>query len=279
VLPNRDGLAALRQGFARLAFDFDDAIYAAPPELGASPALRLLKRARRLALRGSTAASSRRRPLQRVLGTVDLCVAGNAVLAAFARRHAKQVIEIPTTVEPVAQLPERRPQPPVLVWLGLPDNLQYLDLIRRPLERLSREHEFRLRIVSSATWSRAPTEVEFVQWTPAAAREALVASTAGLAPLTDDPWTRGKCAFRSIQYGGHGLPAVATPVGITDQVVLHGKTGFLARSEQEWVEALRALLTRPGLAHALGAAALAHVRSRYSDGVAVRAWREALGLL
>src|SRR5207247_957298 len=122
-------------------------------------------------------------------------------------------------------------------------NLQYLDLVRGALERLSREIDFRLRIVSSEAWDDAPVRAELVAWSESAAREALLTSTVGLAPLTDSEFTRGKCALRAIQYGGHALPTVASPVGITDRVVLNGRTGVLARSQREWVDALRLLLT------------------------------------
>lgn len=91
--------------------------------------------------------------------------------------------------------------------------------------------------------------------------------------MTDDPWTRGKCALRSIQYGGHGLPTVASPVGITDRVVIHGETGFLAGSTQEWAGAVRALLTNPDLAARMGAAALRHIGEHYSDALALDRWR------
>ena len=270
VLPTAADLRRLRRAYRRIALDFDDAIYAVPPALRERRAVRVAKGAARLALRGSPARSLRRRALQRTLRAVDACVAGNAILADFARRHAPRVVEIPTTMDPVPERPAGPPEPPVLVWMGVPDNLQYLRLVARVLPRL--RTPFSLQIVSARPWEEATVPAEHVPWSPEAARTALLGATAGLAPLTDDPWTRGKCAFRAIQYGAHGLPAVASPVGITDRVVLQARTGYLARSEEEWLAALSRLLEDPERARSMGAAAREHVRAHYSDGVAVSRW-------
>lgn len=277
VLPSRKDMARLRGTYGRVVFDLDDAIYAVPPRVGGSAAARLAKNGMRLVARGSARASSRKRPLARTLREVDACVVGNAVLGDFVRRFAPRVVEVPTTVEPVERIPGARPDVPVVVWLGLRDNLQYLNLVRAPLARLGREREFVLRVVSTATWTDSPVPVDFVPFSEEATRQALLTATVGLSPLTDDPWTRGKCALRAIQYGGHGLPAVASPVGITGQVVLDGETGFLARSTDEWLSALRALVSNPDRSAQMGARALGHIRRSYSHDLALERWVALIG--
>jgi hypothetical protein len=137
VLPSRGDVQRLRHAYRQLVFDIDDAIYAVPPDLAAHPLEQGAKQAIRLLIRGSRTASSRKRPLQRVLTQVDACVAGNSILADFARRHAPRVVEIPTTVEPEQQPPATRPDPPVVVWLGLRSNLQHLALTADALRVLS----------------------------------------------------------------------------------------------------------------------------------------------
>jgi glycosyltransferase involved in cell wall biosynthesis len=273
VMPNQADMERLRRSYRHVIFDIDDAIYTVPPDLGSSRVVAASKRLGRQIVRGSAYASSRQRPLRRTLALVDACVVGNSVLGEFALRHAQRVVEIPTTFEPVQETPAVRPCPPVVVWQGLLSNLQYLALAREALRAVARDLDFRLRIIASSTWEDAPVPVEFVPWSPGALREGLLTASVGLAPLTDEPWTRGKCGFRAIQYGAHGLPTVASPVGITDEVVLHGETGYLARSSKEWEQALRALLTSAVLASEMGAAAIRHIREHYSDAVAIERWR------
>jgi hypothetical protein len=271
VMPSDADMRRVRSAFRAVLFDIDDAIYAVPP-VSRLTISELYKRTARLVVRGSTRASARRRSLIATLRQVDAAIVGNEILGRFASQYAARVFEIPTTVDPVPRPPESRPRLPIVTWMGLPDNMAHLELVRRPLEQLRREMDFTLRIVSSSPWQRAPFLFEFVPWSEETSRDALLTSTVGLAPLSDDPWTRGKCALRSIQYGGHALPTVASPVGITERVVLAGRTGLLARTEADWYQDLRALLLDGELVERMGAAALAHVRAHYSNELAVARW-------
>jgi glycosyltransferase involved in cell wall biosynthesis len=278
VLPEPGLAGRIRDAYGAVVFDYDDALYASPPNVRGSRAEEVLRAARRLALRGSPSASGRRRELVELLRTVDLCVAGNPVLRDFATRLGAPAVVIPTTIEPVAEDPDR-PEEPTVVWLGLPGSLRYLDGIRGALRKAQARTPFRLRIVCSAPWPDERLRPEFVRWSEAASREALLTATVGIAPLADTAWTRGKCASRCIQYGAHALPAVASPVGVTPEVVLHGRSGWLASSAEEWVEHLTAALRDPGRSHAMGLAAREHVAERFSPEIARRGWREALRTL
>jgi hypothetical protein len=275
VMPPPAAMQRLRRSFAAVVFDIDDAIYATPPNHGVT-ARETVKRGARVVARGSTRASSRRRPLIETLREVDVAVVGNEILGEFVARHAPRVTEIPTTVEPVSEAPTTRPWTPVIVWMGLPDNQPHLEIVRRPLERLQTEIDFTLRIVSSSPWERPPVPCEFVKWSEQASRDALLTSSVGLAPLTDDPWTRGKCALRSIQYGGHALPTVASPVGITHRVVLDGETGYLAATQDDWVRGLQSLLMSTALVSRFGQSALAHITSCYSNKLSAARWSEVI---
>ena len=74
----------------------------------------------------------------------------------------------------------------------------------------------------------------------------------GVMPLPDEPWARGKCAYKLIQYMACGLPVVASPVGMNREVVKHGVNGFLATTESEWEEALLHLASDADLRHRMG---------------------------
>ena len=36
-------------------------------------------------------------------------------------------------------------------------------------------------------------------------------------PLPDNEWTRGKCAYKAIQYMAAGIPVVADDIGVSAQ--------------------------------------------------------------
>src|SRR5439155_8603473 len=85
----------------------------------------------------------------------------------------------------------------------------------------------------------------------------------GLMPLTDIPWSRGKCGFKLIQYMAVGLPVVASPIGVNREIVEPGINGFLAAGMPDWEEALERLAADPALAARLGAAGRAKVERQY----------------
>lgn len=240
----------------RIAFDLDDAMYLRQRKrLGAPPEVSCIRLAR----------------FSRTLGICHLVTAGNQRLAHVAGRFGPRVEIVPTSVE----IGEAPPSPPrdgrTLVWIGLDRNLVYLDLVRPALARLARRlPDLRLRIVCDTwpDWDDVP--VERVEWSTEIEAEALATADVGLMPLTDDPWTRGKCSFKLLQYMAAGLPSVASPVGTNRDVVLHGHTGFQARTEDDWYDSLRRLLDSPELRTSMGRAGFAHARRHYARRPVVR---------
>ena len=92
---------------------------------------------------------------------------------------------------------------------------------------------------------------------------ALRAWSVGLMPLPKDEGSRGKCAWKAIQYMACGVPCVATPYGAVRDVIEHEKNGLFADSPAEWKHALEGLRD-PGLRAKLGEAARETVEKRYS---------------
>jgi glycosyltransferase involved in cell wall biosynthesis len=113
--------------------------------------------------------------------------------------------------------------------------------------------------------------VETVRWTLEGEGPALDGIQIGIAPLPDDPWTRGKCGLKVLQMLSRGRPVVASAVGVQKEQVRHGVTGFLAATPEDWVTSLETLLVDPALRRRMGAAAKKDVRERWS----VAAWQDA----
>lgn len=69
-----------------------------------------------------------------------------------------------------------------------------------------------------------------------------------------------------------GKPVVATPVGGTAEVVVHGETGLIVpvREPQVLADALRELLADPARAQTLGEAGRRRARERYSAAASVQ---------
>lgn len=240
----------LRRLCRSLVFDVDDAIYyRRPRNLGDPP-----DRSR-----------FRQYKFARTCAISDLVMAGNECLAERARRSAPWVEIVPTPVdlEPYEISPATR-SPATLVWIGLPENLPYLELVRGVVAQLAAEEpDLKLKIVSAEfpDWSEVP--IERVQWSVATEATSLSSSGIGIMPLTDDEWTHGKCAFKLLQYMAAGLPCVGSAVGANLEVVQPGHTGFLASDPTEWDTALRELVSNRDKASAMGRAGRERVRQHY----------------
>jgi len=86
----------------------------------------------------------------------------------------------------------------------------------------------------------------------------------GIMPMPDTEWTRGKCAFKAIQYMATGAVAVASPVGMTTDLIKTEENGLLATSTEEWFYALSKLVVDGDLRRRLSQRARASIVDDYS---------------
>jgi glycosyltransferase involved in cell wall biosynthesis len=238
----------------RLPFvlDFDDAIFLTPP-VSINRGAGLLKNPGK---------------------TDDICrlarhvVTGNQFLASYARRFTDAVTVIPSTIDTDAyrMAPRAENRRPIIGWTGSPTTVCYLETISNPLARLRRELDFELRVIG-ADLRMAGVDTTASAWSAATEVNDLRPLDAGLMPLEDDDWCRGKCGLKALQYMALGIPPVVSPVGFNKEIVEDGVNGFLASSDDEWVEKLLVLLRDPALRARLGSAARHTVEERFSAKV------------
>ena len=86
----------------------------------------------------------------------------------------------------------------------------------------------------------------------------------GMVPLPLNEWNKRKFYMKTAQYMALGIPTVATPLGSNPEVVEHGVTGFLADSEEEWVEYLSLLIKDHELRLRMAHAAATAAQKKYS---------------
>ena|SRR5438477_33230 len=236
----------------RRVFDVDDAIYVRKPRrLGQAP----------------DESPWRKRKFAATCRSVDVVAAGNDVLAGAARPAAREIAVLPTSIDASLYTPSQASadDPPTIAWIGSPENLIYLEMIRPALVRLTERHPtLRLRVICSRFPDWTDVAVEKIVWSAAAEAQALAEAHIGVMPLTDDAWARGKCAFKLLQYMAAALPCVASPVGANKEAVIDGFNGFHADGDVEWERALQRLIASPELRAVQGMNGLAHVRDRYA---------------
>jgi glycosyltransferase involved in cell wall biosynthesis len=249
----------LRQCARGLIFDFDDALW----------------------LRDSYSAKGfesgkRQRRFRAILRRCNAVVAGNRFLAEEARRFNPNVVVIPTCVEPTTYSQTTHTRPPgevKLVWVGSSSTLQGLEQNREMLNAIARAVPgSRLKVICDRfpTFERLP--VDAVRWEQATERAEIADADIGIGWVPDDPWSRGKCGLKLLQYQAAGLAVVANPVGVQADIVRTNETGLQATTTDEWVHAVRTLAADPELRRRLGRAGREQVEREYSVEVGGCAW-------
>jgi glycosyltransferase involved in cell wall biosynthesis len=213
----------------------------------------------------------------------DRVIAGSPVLADWASDHNDDVVLIPSCVSPdayTAKTDYRVSDPPRLGWIGSPDNEIYLRLLEPVLFELNRQLGARVTIIGTtrATLGGLERLIDRIPWSEVAQRDALAELDVGLFPLPDEPYTRGKCAYKLLQYAAAGVPAVAAPVGVNTQIL--AELGMpAATAPAEWLGAVLELLDASVEARSrLGQRARELIVERYSYDAWESRWRHAVGL-
>ncbi|WP_454778472.1 glycosyltransferase [Georgenia muralis] len=193
--------------------------------------------------------ASKRESWKRCVRAADVVVAGNDYLGERASEFHSDVRVIPSCVrveDYALKTDYGVSDPPRILWIGSPSTEKYLQVISDPLLRVHRDTGARLVLVSSGERSLGILDVmtDRFQWSSEFEKAVPALADVGIMPLPVTPWSRGKCAYKLLQYGAAGLPVVGSPVG-ANALALSRMGGTPASTAEEWYGALRALLEAP----------------------------------
>src|SRR5207247_2446440 len=113
-----------------------------------------------------------------------------------------------------------------LVWIGSSSTLRSLEQIGPTLKAIG--HAFpslRLKLICDRFAKFDPLAVENIHWNETTEAEEIAAADIGIAWMPDDDWSRGKCGVKVLQYLAAGLPVIANPVGVHNDMVRPNETG------------------------------------------------------
>lgn len=208
------------------------------------------------------------RRIDQLMAGATLVIAGNAYLAQRAIDAGASCVEIVPTVVDLDRYSAKqdfagRQEALRIVWIGSPSTTRYLKLLGEPLAELSRRFNIKLRVIGGGALSMPGVDIEAVRWSEESEAASLRECDVGVMPLLDSPWERGKCGYKLVQYMACGLPVVASPVGVNNEIVSVGDNGFLADNDQGWVNAVGELLSDAMLRQKMGAAGRRRVEKEY----------------
>lgn len=237
----------------KIIYDFDDAIWLAD-QTHENPIWKMLKW---------------RRKIGSICNWSFKVSAGNNYLADYARTHCEQVVLFPTVVDTAihsspGQKPKAKSQKPTIGWTGSHSTLFYLDSLLPVLQELEKTCDFNFLVIANQNPHLPLKNFQFIPWNKETEIEDLSRMDIGVMPLEDNEWAKGKCGFKLIQYLALGIPAVASRVGVNDQIIMDAKTGYMASTPEEWKSKLMLLLQDPELRNRLGNAGRVLIEERFS---------------
>lgn len=137
-----------------------------------------------------------------------------------------------------------------LVWIGTPVTYKYILSHKHVFQKLSEKLKYNLLIIASKALEKKKIEnvsMTFYDWDPEQEVLLMNRSHIGIMPLDEDEFSKGKSAFKIIQYYACGLPVVASGIGENKILIKNGVNGYLVNTDEEWVEKIREIYNKKRL--------------------------------
>lgn len=215
-----------------IIFDFDDAIYLTTEH-----------------------PKSNREKSEIMVKYADDIIISSEILNDFCGLFNKKGVVIPSPVETERIKPSNKYLKEVLTigWIGSYWTTDYLKVVESSLQKLGKEISFNFLTIGGKPDFRID-KINHISKTWSYEEENFYISEMdiGIMPLPDEDFARAKGGYKLYLYMAGGIPCVASPVGVNRSIIRNGENGFLASTEDEWIGALKKLLTDPQLRQKMG---------------------------
>lgn len=210
------------------------------------------------------------------IGHAHAVIAGNQFLANYAKQFNKNTIVIPTTIDTEFHIPKPElrgfgsAQPDkekiVIGWSGSISTIKHFEMAISALKQIQNKYpnKIEIHVIGQGSYSHPEINVISKNWSSKTEVDDLNCFDIGIMPLPNDEWVKGKCGLKGLSYMACGVATVMSNVGVNSDIIEHGKNGFLAETEQEWVNCLSLLIENSDLRHKIGEAGRETVVKNYS---------------
>jgi len=192
-------------------------------------------------------------------------------LTEIASVYNKNVTDISSTINTTTYQPVNAYQNDhklIVGWSGSHSTAQYLYLLKDVLLELHKRKPFKLLVMGDSTFKIDGLDMEAIDWSVEFEIPTLQKFDIGLYPLPlDTNWVLGKSGLKALQYMAVGIPVIATAIGANYRVIDDGKTGFLVKTSDEWINKLEYLIDNPELRKTMGQSGRTKVEKYYSLNV------------
>lgn len=224
-----------------IVFDFDDAIYIS---------------------------SIDKRAHEKTISTIklaDLVITSCPVLHDFSKKLNQNSVIISSPVNTNLIIPENINNETLTIgWIGSEWTSKYLTIVEPVFEELSKKYKFRILLVGAKDSVQFKCETERIKWSLENENKYINSMDIGIMPLFNNEFEQAKGGYKLFQYMAAGKPVLASPVGINNDIVLHGENGYLCASELDWITYFSELLNNETARKKMGARGRELMLEKYS---------------
>jgi SAM-dependent methyltransferase len=190
------------------------------------------------------------------LALAELVTVSTEPLAEVMRGHgAEQVAVIPNFIHAdVLDIPPPRNQTVTLCWAGGANHLQDLMMVQDPINQVLDREQVRWHMLGV---DYRPIFHHRGDWTDWCADiwdyYRAIDGDVGVIPLRATPFNDCRSPIKALEYAARGIPVVCSDIPPYREFVVDGVTGYLVRTEEEWVGRLRELIHDEAARREMGA--------------------------
>lgn len=200
----------------------------------------------------------------------DVVIVGNEYLSTYAQNLNHNVSIIPSTIDFKSYhllKPTKKDDSRICIgWTGSFSTVKHFETLIPVLHSI--KHKFgkkiHFKLIGDPDYKNDPLEIIGHPWKSETESEDLSELDIGIMPLPNNEWTQGKCGMKGLQYMALEIPTIMSPVGVNKDIIDDGVNGFLASTDEEWVEKLTLLIEHQELRQKIGKAGRKTVEEKYS---------------
>jgi glycosyltransferase involved in cell wall biosynthesis len=248
-------LNILRFFTKKLIYDFDDAVYCKD----AACSKNILDYNN----------PARGRKFVRTIQKCDAVIAANNVLKNKAisviDKNKITVINSPIPIRIITQKSSYAISGnPIIGWVGTKSTQKYLKYIEPALQIVNKTIPITLNIISNIKPEIKHIKLNYIEWSSKTEYQDIKIFDIGIMPLSDDPFSSGKAAYKLLQYMAAGIPSVCSNVGMNAELSNIGNICLGGNTHEEFADAIIKLIQSESLRKNLGEKASEYVSKNFS---------------
>ena len=181
----------------------------------------------------------------RIIRVANTVIAGNQYLADYAQHYNHNVKVIPTTIDTSYHFPEKTKNTKICIgWTGTMTTIPHFEELIPVLEKLKEKYQdiIYFKLIVNQDYKVDSLNLQSTIWNKETEIEQIQEIDIGIMPLPENEWAEGKCGFKGLQYMSLEIPTIMFPLGVNKEIIEEGLNGYLASSENEWIEKLSLLI-------------------------------------